>query len=43
VLQRWNKLLESGEVAAGCTAEENKGKVALMEGNVTSADNARNG
>jgi len=42
-LQKWNKFLESGAVAAGCTAEENKGKVAVIEGNVTSADNARNG
>jgi HIV Tat-specific factor 1 len=42
-LQNWNKFLESGEIAAGCTAEENKGKVAVIEGNVTSANNARNG
>jgi hypothetical protein len=42
-IQKWNKFLESGAVAAGCTAEENKGKVAVIEGNVTSADNARNG
>jgi len=41
-LQKWNKFLESGEVAAGCTAEENTGKVAVIEGNVTSANNARN-
>jgi len=41
-LQNWNKFLESGEVAAGCTAKENKGKV-VIEGNVTSANNARNG
>lgn len=42
-LQNWNKFLESGEVAAGCAAEENKGKVAVIEGNVTSANSARNG
>jgi hypothetical protein len=42
-LQKWNKFLESGEVAAGCTAEENKGNVAVIKGNVTSANNTRNG
>jgi hypothetical protein len=42
-LQKWNQFLQSGEVAAGGTAEENKGKVAGIEGNVTSANNARNG
>ena len=42
-LQKWNKFLESGEVAAGGTAEENKGKVAAIEGNVTNANDARNG
>ena len=42
-LQKWNKFLESGEIAAGATAEGNKGKVAVIEGNLTNADNARNG
>jgi len=42
-LQKWNKFLESGEVAGGGTAEENKGKVAVIEGKETSANNTRNG
>lgn len=42
-LQKWGKFLESGEVAAGCTAEENRGKVAVKEGNVTSANNVGSG
>jgi hypothetical protein len=42
-LQKWNKFLESGEVATGGTAEEKKGEFAVADGNVTSADNARNG
>ena len=42
-LQKWNKFLEKGEVAPGCKAKESKGNVAVIEGNVTSANNARNG
>ena len=42
MLQKWNKFLESGEVAAHSSAEENKGIVAVV-GYITSADNARNG
>lgn len=41
-LQKWNKFIESGEVAAGCTAEEKKGNVAVIEGKVASANNAGN-
>jgi hypothetical protein len=37
-LQKWNKFLESGGVAAGHTSEKNKGKVDVIEQNVTSAN-----
>lgn len=37
-LQKWNKFLESGAIAAGHTSEENKGKIDVIEQNVTSAN-----
>jgi hypothetical protein len=37
-LQKWNKFLESGGIVAGHTSEENKGKVNVIEQNVTSAN-----
>jgi hypothetical protein len=42
-LQKWNKYLETVEVAAGCAAEANKGNVAVIEGEVATANNARTG
>jgi hypothetical protein len=37
-LQKWSKFLESGDVAAGHTSEENKGKIDVTEHNIISAD-----
>jgi hypothetical protein len=37
-LQKWNKFLESGEDAAEHTSEENKGRIDVIEQNVSSAN-----
>jgi hypothetical protein len=40
-LQKWNNFLESGNVPAGHTSEENKRKIDITEHNINSADNKK--